>query len=90
MEIRLGDTIDDHCGSCRQIMDHAVVAMLNGEVVKVRCRTCNREHPYRKGKGGKQKETSAQQAFNDVLAGILGDRGEAPEDKPKRRRPGGK
>ena len=44
--MRLGDTIDDHCSRCKRITDHAIVAMVGDDVVKVLCRTCNSEHMY--------------------------------------------
>lgn len=76
MPSRLGDVIDDHCGRCGRLTDHSIVAMMNGEPVRVRCRTCNHEHAYRHGKGGR-KQVSKQSAFDQVLSGILAEqRGE--------------
>ena len=46
-DYRLGDIIDDYCVKCKQIMNHAVVSMLNAEPAKVRCRTCHSDHDYR-------------------------------------------
>jgi hypothetical protein len=46
-EYRLGDIIDDYCVRCKRIMNHAVVAVLNREPAKVRCRTCHSDHDYR-------------------------------------------
>jgi hypothetical protein len=46
-QFRLGDVIDDHCIKCRQITNHAIVSLLNGEAAKVRCRTCYHDHDYR-------------------------------------------
>ena len=46
-EHRLGDIIDDYCVKCKQIMNHAVVSMLNADPAKVRCRTCHSDHDYR-------------------------------------------
>ena len=34
-EYRLGDIIDDYCVKCKQIMNHAIVSMLNTEPAKV-------------------------------------------------------
>src|SRR6266545_4768238 len=39
-EYRLGDVIDDYCVKCKQIMNHSVVSLVDGEPAKVRCRTC--------------------------------------------------
>lgn len=46
-EPRLGDVIDDHCVKCRRITNHSIVSVVNGEVAKVRCRTCYHDHDYR-------------------------------------------
>ena len=68
-KIDLGDVIDDYCTRCRLIMNHSVVAIVDGEVKKVRCHTCLTEHPYRKCKGGKKKE-NVQSLFEQVLAKV--------------------
>ena len=46
MELRLGDIIDDYCIKCRRLTNHSVVSILEGEVAKVRCRSCYHEHMY--------------------------------------------
>lgn len=46
-EIRLGDVIDDYCVKCRRITNHSIVSIVNGDVAKVRCRTCYNDHDYR-------------------------------------------
>ena len=45
-ELKLGDTIDDYCSRCQLLMDHYVVSLVDAEVRKVRCQTCNNEHNY--------------------------------------------
>ena len=77
---RLGDDIDDYCSRCQRATDHSVVVMAGDEVQKVRCRTCNFEHKYRKNKGGR-KEMSAQEAFQKVLASVSGQMGESANKK---------
>ncbi len=84
MEQRIGDTVEDHCTRCARLTDHSIVAMVEGAVAKVQCRTCGTEHAYRHGKGGRHKATGKQAAFNAVLAGILGE--SAPTDPPRRRK----
>ncbi len=76
-EIRLGDIIEDYCTRCARVLDHSVVAIVNGEIRKVRCRTCDNEHDYRHGKGGEKKKSKQQSAFDQVLASIAPP-GEAP------------
>lgn len=46
--LRLGDDIDDYCIKCKRITNHSVLALVDGEPVKVRCRTCYNEGPYRR------------------------------------------
>jgi hypothetical protein len=65
-EPRLGDFVDDYCSRCRRLTDHAVVAIVEGEVRKVRCRTCHYEHDYRHGKAGKKKTKLSP--YEEILA----------------------
>ena len=67
--MRLGDEVEDHCSRCKRSTDHAIVAMMGEETLKVRCRTCNHEHKYRKNQSGK-KEMTAKEAFDKVLASV--------------------
>jgi hypothetical protein len=67
---RLGDSIDDHCTRCHMLTDHSVVAMIGEDVKKVRCRTCNNEHDFRHGQGGKPKKPKKLSAYEEVLASI--------------------
>jgi len=46
--LRPGDDIDDYCIKCKRITNHSVLALVDGEPVKVRCRTCYNEGPYRR------------------------------------------
>src|ERR1700716_1535327 len=68
-EYRLGDIIDDYCVKCKQIMNHAIVSMLNTEPAKVRCRTCHSDHDYRREQAPPPKVDLRKQAlFQEVLA----------------------
>ena len=68
-EYRLGDIIDDYCVKCKQIMNHAIVSMLNTEPAKVRCRTCHSDHDYRHEQAPPPKVDLRKQAlFQEVLA----------------------
>jgi hypothetical protein len=67
-EPRLGDDIDDFCVRCKRVMNHSIVSVLNGEVAKVRCRTCHSDHDYRHEQPPPPKVDARKQAlFNDVL-----------------------
>src|SRR5262249_15812243 len=68
-EIRLGDIIDDYCVKAKQIMNHALVSMLNAEPAKVRCRTCHSDHDYRHEQAPPPKVDLRKQAlFQEVLS----------------------
>ena len=68
-EHRLGDIIDDYCVKCKQIMNHAIVSMLNADPAKVRCRTCHSDHDYRREQAPPSKVDLRKQAlFQEVLA----------------------
>jgi hypothetical protein len=68
---RLGDIIDDYCVKCKQIMNHAIVSMLNADPAKVRCRTCHNDHDYRHEQAPPPKVDLRKQAlFQEVLAKV--------------------
>jgi hypothetical protein len=78
--MRLGDTIDNYCSRCKREMDHSIVSMSGEDVLKVRCRTCQYEHNFRKGKG--RKEMTAKEAFDKVLASVMTSQTHTPAAKP--------
>jgi hypothetical protein len=87
-EYRLGDIIDDYCVKCKQIMNHAIVSMLNNEPAKVRCRTCHSDHDYRREQPPPPKVDARKAAlFQEVLAkvdpAVASPDGNAPEAKAK-------
>lgn len=73
-EIRIGDIVDDHCSKCRLLTNHSVVALVNRNPAKVRCRTCDYEHKYRHGKGGAKKKIAGNKTdlFDEILGKITG------------------
>jgi hypothetical protein len=44
--LRLGDDIDDFCIKCKRVTTHAIVALVNEEPARVRCRTCYHDHDF--------------------------------------------
>jgi hypothetical protein len=69
MELRLGDVIDDHCIKCRRLTNHSIVSMLDGQVAKVRCRSCYHEHTYLHEQAPpSKKDLKKAELFNAVLA----------------------
>lgn len=86
MDIRVGDVLDDYCSRCKRLTDHSAVALVNGEVVRVSCRTCNRDHEYKHGKLPEARGKAKVSAFDQVLAGIVAEqRGCANEPGPKKK-----
>jgi len=70
-DYRLGDIIDDYCIKCKQIMNHAIVSMLNADPAKVRCRTCHNDHDYRHEQAPPPKvDLRKQVLFQEVLAKV--------------------
>jgi hypothetical protein len=68
-ELRLGDIIDDYCIKCRRLTNHAIVSLMDGEVAKVRCRSCYHDHNYLKEIAPpSKKDLKKAELFNAVLA----------------------
>lgn len=65
---RLGDLVDDFCPRCKLLLNHAVASLMDGQVVKVICKTCYTEHAFRHGEGGKKKAPAGVTLFEQVLA----------------------
>ena len=81
--LRLGDTIDDFCPRCKLLLDHAIASMVENKVVKVTCRTCFSEHPYREGNVPPKKKSSARAALlQEVLAKAVPAATAAEEEAP--------
>jgi hypothetical protein len=89
-EHRLGDIIDDYCVKCKQIMNHAIVSLLNAGPAKVRCRTCHNDHDYRHEQAPPPKVDLRKQAlFQEVLAKVdplsaVSDGANTDEDTPRK------
>lgn len=70
-ELRLGDVIDDYCVKCRRVTNHSIVSIVNGDVAKVRCRTCYHDHDYRHEQPPpSKKDLKKAELFNEVLASV--------------------
>jgi ribosomal protein L44E len=87
--MRLGDEVEDYCSRCKRSMDHSIVSMSGEDVLKVRCRTCQYEHKFHKNKGGKKVMTK-QEAFDKVLASVLGSQTQAQPPPAQSRKKGSK
>lgn len=84
MDVRVGDVLDDYCSRCKRLTHHSVMALVKGEVVRVNCRTCNRDHDYKHGKVPEPRRKTRASAFDQVLAGIIADQ-QGGETKPEPR-----
>ncbi len=69
--LRLGDIIDDYCIKCRRLTNHAIVSIVNEEVVKVRCRSCYHDHTYQHEQiPPSKKDLKKLELFNAVLSTV--------------------
>lgn len=41
-----GDIVESRCTKCREVLNHRIVAMVDGKVVRVECNTCNGIHNF--------------------------------------------
>ena len=70
-QLRLGDILDDYCPRERRLTNHAVVAMIDGDVKQTRCTTCDAEHEYKHARVPRQrrKADTPPALFAQVAAG---------------------
>jgi hypothetical protein len=45
-KLSAGDIIEARCTKCRDVLNHRIVAMVEGKIVRVECNTCNGVHNY--------------------------------------------
>jgi hypothetical protein len=70
---RPGDVLDDYCPRERRITDHAIVAMIEDEIRRTRCASCDAEHEYKEAKvPSPRRKTPPPALFNQVLEGMNG------------------
>ena len=70
---RPGDVLDDYCPRDRRITDHAIVAMIEDEIRRTRCVSCDTEHEYKEGKvPAPRRKTQPPALFTQVLEGLQG------------------
>jgi len=41
-----GDTVEARCTRCKTVLNHTIVAMVDGRIARVVCNTCRGEHNY--------------------------------------------
>lgn len=49
-QLRVGEFVEDYCSRERRVSDHAIVALVDGDIRQVRCTACDSEHEYRAAK----------------------------------------
>jgi len=78
---RLGDILDDYCPRERRLTNHAVVAMIDGDVKQTRCTTCDAEHEYKHARIPRQrrKADTPPALYAQVAAGAPK---RVPHDEP--------
>ena len=70
---RPGDVLDDYCPRERRITDHAIVAMIDDEIRRTRCGSCDAEHEYKEAKvPSPRRKTQPPALFNQVLENAIG------------------
>lgn len=70
---RPGDVLDDYCPRERRITDHAIVAMIDDEIRRTRCGSCDAEHEYKEAKvPAPRRKTQPPALFTQVLDGLQG------------------
>jgi len=57
--ISSGDELDSYCGKCKQERVHNVVALVDGAVAHVMCKTCGSRHRHRQTPSAPQKRVRA-------------------------------
>ena len=80
-QLRLGDILDDYCPRERRLTNHAVVAMIGGDVKQTRCTTCDAEHEYKHARVPRQrrKADTPPALYAQVAAGAPK---RVPHDEP--------
>ncbi len=67
--VSVGDVVDSKCGKCKDARRHVVVAVVDGEIVKVECKTCGSQHKHRPpGVAKPAKKTAAKKARKPTIA----------------------
>ena len=46
-KLSAGDQTESMCTKCKSLLNHTIVAMVDGRIVRVKCNTCGSEHNYR-------------------------------------------
>ena len=70
---RPGDVLDDYCPRERRITDHAIVAMIDDQIRRTRCGSCDAEHEYKEARvPAPRRKAQPPALFNQVLENAIG------------------
>ena len=58
--------VDSQCTRCKALLNHTIVAMVAGQVVRVKCNTCGSEHNHRPAKEPKAAAVKVAKAAKEV------------------------
>lgn len=61
-ELSSGEEVDSRCLKCKDVTNHTIIAMVEGEIAKVECNVCNARHKYRAPLPPKTKRKSTAAA----------------------------
>ncbi len=61
-----GDMVDSQCTRCKALLNHTIVAMVGGQVVRVKCNTCGSEHNHRPAKEPKAATVKGAKAEKEA------------------------
>jgi hypothetical protein len=45
--LAIGDLVDSRCSKCKEVTNHVIASMVDGEIAKVTCNICESTHKYR-------------------------------------------
>ena len=84
MELAPGQRVEARCTRCRDIMGHAVVALVDGRVIKVQCCICGSVHKYYPPEAPAAQQQQQKERPVRVQPGR--ERAEAVQSRPKQPR----
>lgn len=70
-----GDIIEARCTKCREVLNHRIVAMVDGKVVRVECNTCNGTHNYYPPPSAKEAKAPKKAAVSKARSTSAAPRG---------------
>ena len=65
----VGDIVESRCSKCNDIMGHVILALVDGEIVKVQCKGCGGTHKYRPAKPEKAPKAASSRAKSAKASG---------------------